>query len=504
MNLKERFSSFVSRIIKRILQPQDIGGLEIAGDALRLAFLQQKGDTVEWHYFSARPLPAGIIIDGEVQNVDALSTHIKQLFDSIVGERKINNEVIISIPESNLYVHSLKIPVAVSAHDIPFVIMNSATQNLPYNLTDIYDANYAWQTVLISGFERRVILCLTKKLTVDRYLQAVELAGLQAVVLQTPTVGFEYCVAFPKGISIVYYVEPGFLTSCAYVEGKLVFKRTQKAAREPAVLADLIEKDSVRVKDFILAEVGDAYAVSLFVLSSLPETNQIIELLGKKNIAITRATLQKSAVPSALPSAELWIGLLGAAFRVLLPRRNDIFATLLPFSPKEQYLKKKISTFFSRTTKVVFATLLFYIVSFFFIGFLLSSTQQKVSADLRRQEAVQIPQDLLSLDKEIDKFNGTVAAIVAIKPQLKSVIPSLEAVNKVAFPGITLGEFTLTPQGNGDVSISINGSATTRDNFLSFKKALEDGNIFKSVDTPVQNIEQRENVTFTMTLLYAS
>lgn len=512
MNIRESFRKIgqaflYSRLGKFIMPPEEVGGLEISADSLKFLLLRPHGDSVIWEHYASRPLAAGIIVDGQVKNVDGLASQIKQLFESVVTDKKLTREVIVVIPESGWHIDTLNIPAALQDSIVKDVIMNNPAVAFPFPLPDIY---ISWQKVAAEGLEKRIVIAYAKRDVVDNYQRAVELAGLHPIALQASTLGFEFFIQFSKDVSAIYLLENLSCTVAAYLDGKLFYKRTVMFQDViPAgtkfgfqAVADVIEKDFARVKDFVLSEIGEERVCSLLLLSAFPGTDQIADILKKKDLPIQTVSVRKMDLPKTMTNASLWSNVLGAAFRGLMPRRIDNFLSLLPFSTREQYLSRKKTVFFSRTTKIVFTTLIFYIMAFVFMGIFLSSTQKKTQQELLRQQAVALPQELLALEGERNAFNAGVDNLLKIQQKLVSMSPALKMMERIPIPGVSIASFQMALQGER-MSVTITGTADTRENLIAFKKHLADDLALQEIKSPIQSLETRQNINFTMTFFYA-
>jgi len=505
--MKSLIASIRTSGFARLLFPsQEVGGLEITDEMIKMVFLEERNGAFEWKYFCLRPLPAGIVVGGRVKQADALAVQIKQAFASVVSQNKLSKKMTIVIPESLVYVQSLNVPATLNDSMVASAIINSQSYVCPHEITDV---NIAWQSIFIKGMDKKVIVGAAKKADIVAIQNAVEQAGLDPIAIQTPTFGFEFFVRFPEGVYIVYFIEKEIINTAVYVGGKLSFKFTSKltdCAKKESVeipdIADFIAKNFSKVKDFVLSELGEDYRVSLGVGMSYYEgADKIVEILNQKNIPAEVIAVAKMNLPKTISNISSWLPVVGAAARGMVSRRNDYFASLLPSSPREIYIRERKEAFFSRSLKIVAATVMFYIAAFTAMGFFLSSIDKKNEQYLANQKNIQLPPEFARIEKEISDFNSTVDQLTKISSERLQVQPPLDSLKKLNFEGVEFTKFDLS-YAPKKVDVTTSGSATTRERLIAFKKYMEEQGIFKDIKIPSQALEQRANINFTMTYSY--
>jgi len=495
-----------SKLAKLLFPSQEVGGLEITDEMIKMVFLEDRGNGPEWKYFCIRPLPVGLMVNGIVKQPIALSQQIKQAFSSVVSKTKLSKKMTVVIPESLVYVQSFNVPATLNDSMVTSAIINSPSYMCPYDITDV---NIAWQPIFIKGLDKKIIVGAAKKTDVLALQNAVEQAGLDPIAMQTPTFGFEFFVRFPEGIYIAYFIEKEVLNTTVYVGGKLSFKSTRKLTAcikkttiELEDVADFIEKDFPKTKDFILSELGEDYKISLGIAMSYYEgADKIVEILKGKNMQAEVVTVGKMNLPKTVNNISSWLSVVGAAARGMVSRRNDYFASFLSSTPREIYIRERKEAFFSRSLKIVATTVIFYMVAFSAIGFFLSSIDKERHIRLVNEQKVQLPAELVRLDKEISTFNSTVDKLTKISATRPKVQPPLDSLKKLSFEGISFIKFNLN-YAKDKVEVTTSGSATTREKLIAFKKYMEEQGIFKDIKIPPQALEQRENINFTLAYSY--
>ncbi len=173
--------------------------------------------------------------------------------------------------------------------------------------------------------------------------------------------------------------------------------------------------------------------------------------------------------------------------------------------PNEE--KKKMAKDFYFRIVVMFFTvfsLALIIGSFALLpSYLLSSVKQKfVKQRLDLQSYMPLPpssQDVLDIARALNtKFK-----IIDDANQNKFSV-SERVIQKIVAkktPGIKITQITYKLDNFGDKSISIRGSATSRDTLLSFSQSLDKDPDFKKVDLPISNFIKGSDIQFFINLI---
>lgn len=106
-------------------------------------------------------------------------------------------------------------------------------------------------------------------------------------------------------------------------------------------------------------------------------------------------------------------------------------------------------------------------------------------------------QQLTSMEDKIKKDNQLISRVYSKQKQLISWTPLIEELTRLVPDGIYLTNFNYHSANN---QISLNGWSDTRENILSFQRALEGSAMFTDVQAPLSNLLKRENIDFSFTL----
>ncbi len=154
-------------------------GLDLSDTAIRIVVIEQRGTA--WH-FPVRaeiPVPAGMIVDGEMQQSEGVVELLKQLFSA--AKVKPRN-VVVGLPERHSFIKLVSLPgdddraIAESIQDV-------ATQHVPYAWDEMY---FDWSILPTRNSRReiQVLLGASPKVLVDSYLSVLDQAGVDVVACE--------------------------------------------------------------------------------------------------------------------------------------------------------------------------------------------------------------------------------------------------------------------------------------------------------------------------------
>ncbi len=180
--------------------------------------------------------------------------------------------------------------------------------------------------------------------------------------------------------------------------------------------------------------------------------------------------------------------------------------------PKEE--KKKIAKLFFYKLAVLFlatAGLSFLIASVaIFPSYFISSVENNiVNAKLEAQKGEPVPrpdQETLSaikdLNKKLDLIENAENSKFTISEKVINAI-ILKKISNIKITDISYESDPAKGLENGQKSqkISLQGSASSREVLLLFRKALEDSTAFKQVDLPISNFVKGSDIQFYLSLI---
>lgn len=155
-------------------------GLDISSSALVAVTLKRKGKAYVVDQRAEGDLPSGLIVDGEVHDVDALADAIKS-FWATAGLKDKN--VSIGLATQRCVVRVVEMPRIKNKKQLRDAISFEVSDHLPIPLEDaVWDFHTVASWKDDGGVEKqRHVIVMTYKDSVDRYRDAIAAAGLKLV-----------------------------------------------------------------------------------------------------------------------------------------------------------------------------------------------------------------------------------------------------------------------------------------------------------------------------------
>jgi type IV pilus assembly protein PilM len=187
------------------------------------------------------PLPPGVIRDGEVTDVDALSAALAQLFE-VSG---LDNRVRIGIANQRIVVRTLELPPIPDPKELATAIRFQAQDEIPMPLDSVV---LDWHSLGVidtpNGPRQQVVLVAARRDMVERVLAAARGAGLRPEAVDLSAFAMIRALT-PAGVSStekVLYLSIGGLTNLAIAEGRVCrFTRVVGGGLDE-IVADVAER----------------------------------------------------------------------------------------------------------------------------------------------------------------------------------------------------------------------------------------------------------------------
>lgn len=487
-------------ILNLLTKEKRVAGIEISDSVVRIAFFRpngkkQKGSAPihlvamdgsekgakETKSESApddelilieEPIAANIIEDGVVVDVDLLGKTLKAIWE----KAKIGTDyAIVAIPDDKIYSRIFSFPKSVDGSRLTEAMRLAISFQLPMKTEDMY---LDWEKTSGTSTLNEILLSTIPKEVAQKYITALELAGIKILALESHLASIARAVKLTPGETTIFSKKtPDGATIFALENGILRFSRTfpvrfvseEKLANEVKNVKLALETSSkmiVREEELINADVRDEYAG----YSELGE-----------------------------PKSK-WLVALGAGIRGKIPEGADNLVSLLPIGTEEAYAYQKATVFIKLIRNMTVGVSVFFIIAFLSAYLFVLSLSQNANRTITSLSASTVSPELLAKEAVIEHVNAltaTGAGILAETP-LWSVL--LEEVASKVTDGITVSSFSATGISSG---ISMSGIARDRATLNTFKKSLTEATMFADVVLPTTNLEQRENIPFSVTFRVA-
>lgn len=180
---------------------QDIFGMHIADNCLRIASLKKEKKGFSLESFSSASLAPQTVVNGEIKNSKAFVQAINSALKDIKGKGLRSKRVAVSLPEEKIFLRVIDLP-KMAESEMKQAAIFEAENYIPMSVNDAYvDAQ-----IITNGNKEKghVSLVAAPKIIVDSYISCLEEAGLNPVILEPET--YSVCRAIIKENSSPYPV----------------------------------------------------------------------------------------------------------------------------------------------------------------------------------------------------------------------------------------------------------------------------------------------------------
>jgi type IV pilus assembly protein PilM len=214
--------------------------LDIGADAIVALRPEEGGGRVRSPI--VRPLPAGLVVDGEVVDSAGLADELRALF----SEHKLPRDVRVGLAHPRLMVRLIELPATIDGTELDYAVRHLATDLLPVALDQLvidYRRIGRAPGAASSVAVQRILMAAARVDGIDRLMSALEGAGLRAQGIALSGLAMVSALdhhAMPG--KAVLYVQIGALTNVVITEdGQPQLVRAASAGSE-AIAAGLAER----------------------------------------------------------------------------------------------------------------------------------------------------------------------------------------------------------------------------------------------------------------------
>lgn len=465
-------------ILKLFTREEPVAGLEISDSFIRLALLQTKKgdkknpDLTEIKFLSEEPLPENCISDGIIRDKKIFLKSLQNLIKKSGFGVKC---VIISIPSNLVYSKIFSFPKSIQESKLKDTMDLAIGFQLPIKPEESY---LDWEKVEDASVNE-VFLAAAQKTTIDSYIETLNLAGLKTIAVEFHPLSI---------LRIINTGENPRLFKITSEKNTSIFIFRKKYLRFSRIIPN--ESISKKSLDEEIKKISDFYE------SGDGQIEKIIDLEEMELIDGFDNQIENKFKGAPNEKAK-WLISLGAALRGLMPRSDDNLTSLMPIGTKETYEYQRAIIFSEFISNVTIGISIFFAIIFFSGWMLMSAINQNISKQLENLSSLPMPSDATALENEAKNLNS----IVGISSGLLNNIPSwsivLDELKARTVQDIAISNISLpSPEG----IYTINGIAKSRNQLNSFKKSLEESQIFTNVALPLTNLEQKGSIPFSITM----
>ncbi len=212
--------------------------VDIGADAI--VALEVGGDGGRVRHAIVRPLPTGLVVDGEVVDADGLAAELRALF----GEHRLPRDVRVGLAHPRLMVRLVELPATLTGRDLDGAVHHLAAEQLPVGLDQlVVDYRRVGSSPDGDPSQQRLLMAAARIDGIDRLVDALDGAGLR--LKRIALSGLAMVAALDRRTlpgEATLYVQAGALTNVVVAEdGHPLLVRAASAGSE-SIAAGLAER----------------------------------------------------------------------------------------------------------------------------------------------------------------------------------------------------------------------------------------------------------------------
>lgn len=493
-------------ILKLLTYKEKIGGIGIFDSKIEMLLLdfKQKEGLLSIEASFSVDLPIGTIEGGIIKNNDVFVSALLELLLKIKQSKARVSSFIISLPSNFVYGHNFSFPSTLSDVQID----EAMKLNLKFSLPMSQELEYIdWEPIESREVSKKeIILCAVDREAVDEYLSAFQVAEITPVAIEFHGLSVSRVANFgSKEPTLIAIFSRGDLEFVVVESGAIRFLQAFNINRILDSGEDKLksEKDIIinaiwRIVNYYDSEKNQkGFLNKIYLVGDYDRITIFKDFITKEFVNVS---VELSPILPVFPQISLAKNsnlahiTFGAALRGLMPRSEDMIISLMPIGTEEAYERKRVFSFVKIASDLVSVLSIFFIVLFLGAWILMSVLSGNIDKSLGRQ--VGLPEGLLKLKEEAVKFNDVVKKVNTLDQQTPKWSRLVERIGALGTFGVALTRVDATSLE----SVTISGAAITRDNLLYFKTVLENSNLFTEVKMPLNYLEQKDNINFSLTL----
>lgn len=469
-------------IFNLLTKEKRVAGIEISDLVIRVAYFDHKKRRVEDDKIELKAkdlnifetiIPPNTISKGVILDKETLSKILK----SIWGKEKLGKRhAIVSIPEDVVYSRRSSFPKTETSDHLKQAIDLTLDFQLPIKKENAY---VGWENTKSLRHEEEVLISAIPKNITDDYVFVMDHAGISMLALESHLASVSRSILTNEEVLLIQKDNQSSTTFLGLKDNSIYFSRTVPSSvfnKENTVHDELL-----KIKNYLEFETKKK-------VTELNYTKARIRNDFLKNLGLN--------INPAIESK--WLISIGAAVRGELPDGKDNQISLLPIGTAEAYEYQKLRIFVTLMRNIIIGVSLFFM--FAFVGtYVLSlslaetfnntesnSSTNLVSADIAEKE---------NLIKEVNQLTAVTSSVLAETPNWSILI---EEINNRTTSGIVVLNLRIASVRE---KISVSGIAKNREILNQFKKSLQESTYFDKVELPINNLEQKGDIPFSVSFV---
>ena len=127
-------------------------------------------------------LDRGIVEDGKIVNIEILAEKIRTLLTDMKPKKVSTNRVILSLPESKVFIHNFNLPIGMKGDELRQTILSKASELIPRETNEIYWDFQSYPS--LEENEQSVVFVGIEKVIAEDYIKLCNMIGLEIVSLE--------------------------------------------------------------------------------------------------------------------------------------------------------------------------------------------------------------------------------------------------------------------------------------------------------------------------------
>jgi type IV pilus assembly protein PilM len=156
-------------------------GLDISTSAVRLVELAEAGKgELRLERYAAEPLPRGAVVDGNIENIDAVSDAVYRLWNKSGTKVKL---IALGMPPASVITKKITLPAGLSEDQLEVQVESEASQYIPFALDEVSLDFDVIGPLANAPEDMEVMLAAARREKVEDRVAIAEAAGLTATVM---------------------------------------------------------------------------------------------------------------------------------------------------------------------------------------------------------------------------------------------------------------------------------------------------------------------------------
>lgn len=427
--------------------------------------------------FAEVQLPPGIIVNYRVKDKDTLVKYIKELW---AKNRLSDKYVGVVVPEFSTYTKSLSLPNLTDI-ELSEALSWRMQEFLPVSLDEVV---FDWRALKREKEEAKVQVVAILKDVLFGYIDAVGVAGLSPLVVETPSLSIQRIIGAAAGGKLIIYVNSN--------ETILVVSDGEEIIASSVVTSENFNQ-IVTTAQQMLAHYSNV-SIQKVIISGVGLTQDLVQFL---NYNLGRGVQLADIKVKGLLPVQVQNFLVGISLQHKDPAEpeSELTINLLPPSWAEYYKKQSTGirawTLTLATSIIIWATFLSVLIVFMFLSLELERLQSNVASAKSQELNIAVA--------KVNEVNKLASGVLAINQGIVYPQDIFNLLARAKNTGITLS-FQRVNFTTGEVTLS--GVALTRADLLAFKDSLEKQEKFSEVNLPLSNLIEEVNINFEVRLFY--